>query len=83
MRLTQDIAMVGGGDNGFNLSAPADGNIYLIDGGDEFALVDAGMGSVLSDTELILGNIRAAGVDPLKIGKLLLTHYNGDHAGGA
>jgi len=83
MRLTQDIAMVGGGDNGFNLSAPADGNIYLIDGGEEFALVDAGMGSVLSDTDLILSNIRAAGVDPLKVGKLLLTHYHGDHASGA
>jgi glyoxylase-like metal-dependent hydrolase (beta-lactamase superfamily II) len=75
--------MVGGGDNGFNLSAPADGNIYLIDGGTEFALVDAGMGSVLSDTELILNNIRDAGVDPSAIGTLLLTHYHGDHAGGA
>jgi glyoxylase-like metal-dependent hydrolase (beta-lactamase superfamily II) len=77
------MAIVGGGDNGFNLSAPADGNIYLIDGGDAFALVDAGMGSVLSDTELILENIRNAGIDPSAIDTLLLTHYHGDHAGGA
>lgn len=83
MRLTRDMALVGGGDNGFNLSAPADCNIYLIDGGNEYALVDAGMGSILGDTELILENIKNAGIDPGQIGTLLLTHYHGDHAGGA
>ena len=83
MRLSRDIVMVGGGDNGFNLSASQDCNIYLIDGGDDLALVDSGMGSIYGDTELILDNIREAGIDPARIGTLLLTHYHGDHAGGA
>ena len=33
MRLTHDIALVGGGNTGFNLSAPLDCHIYVLDGG--------------------------------------------------
>ena len=83
MRLTADMGLVGGGNFGFNLSAPLDCHIYLIDGGDELALVDAGMGGPYGDTEGILKNIRDAGFDPDKISTLLLTHYHTDHAGGA
>lgn len=83
MRLTRDIAMVGGGDNGFNLSAPQDCNVYVIDGGDEAVIVDAGMGSVYGGRDEILANIAFAGIDPGKISRLLLTHYHGDHAAGA
>ena len=83
MRLTADIALVGGGNFGFNLSAPLDCHIYLIDGGDELALVDAGMGGPYGDTEGILKNIRDDGFDTDKLSTLLLTHYHTDHAGGA
>jgi len=77
------MALVGGGNFGFNLSAPLDCHIYLIDGGDDLALVDAGMGGPHGDTEGILRNIRADGFDTDKISALLLTHYHTDHAGGA
>jgi glyoxylase-like metal-dependent hydrolase (beta-lactamase superfamily II) len=83
MRLTRDICLVGGGDTGFNISAPLDCHIYLIDGGDELALVDAGVGSIVSGTEQILANLRADGIATDRISKLLLTHYHADHAGAA
>ncbi|MCA9860551.1 MAG: MBL fold metallo-hydrolase [Thermomicrobiales bacterium] len=83
MRLTRDICLVGGGNSGFNISAPLDCHIYVIDGGDEVAIVDAGMGGKYGATEQILANIAEDGVDPDKISTLLLTHYHADHAGGA
>ena len=74
--------MVGGGNSGFNISAPFDCHVYLIDGGDELALVDAGSG--LEDShEQILANIQRDGLDPSRLSTLLLTHYHADHAGGA
>jgi glyoxylase-like metal-dependent hydrolase (beta-lactamase superfamily II) len=83
MRLTRDICLVGGGDSGFGLSARLDCHIYVIDGGSEAAIVDAGMGGKYGATEQILSNIADAGVDLDKISSLILTHYHADHAGGA
>lgn len=83
MRLTRDIALVGGGDTGFNISAPLDCHLYVIDGGDELALVDAGIGGSTGQTAQILQNIVDDGLDRSKFSKLLLTHYHADHAGGA
>lgn len=84
MKLTDDISLVGGGNTGFNMSAPLDCHIYLINGGDgELALVDAGMGGKYGATDSILENIRRDGYDPARITKLFLTHYHADHAGGA
>jgi len=74
---------VGGGRFGFGLSAPLDCHIYLLDGGDELALVDAGIGGSVGDTQQILANIEAEGYDPDNVSTLLLTHYHADHAGGA
>jgi len=83
MRLTADIALVGGGSfTGFGLSGDFDAHVYLLDGGDEAALVDCGMGTA-SGTERVLANIRDAGVDPVRVRRILLTHYHTDHAGGA
>jgi glyoxylase-like metal-dependent hydrolase (beta-lactamase superfamily II) len=83
MRLTRDILLVGGGDTGFNISHPLDCHMYVIDGGDEFALVDAGIGGPHGQTDQILSNIEEDGIDPAQIGRLLLTHYHADHAGAA
>ncbi len=83
MRLTPDVALVGGGNFGFNLSAPLDCHIYLLDGGEELALIDAGVGDCAGDLPAILANIEADGFDPDRIRHLLLTHYHGDHAGAA
>lgn len=80
MRLTNEIHLVGGGDYGFNLSHRLDCHVYLVDGGDELALIDAGFGP---GTERILDLIRADGFDPARVTKLFVTHYHADHAGGA
>jgi glyoxylase-like metal-dependent hydrolase (beta-lactamase superfamily II) len=83
MRLTADIALVGGGAfTGFGLSGDFDAHGYLLDGGDEAALVDCGMGTP-GGMERVLANIAAAGVDPARVRRILLTHYHTDHAGGA
>lgn len=83
MRLTPDVALVGGGPlTGFGLSGDLDAHIYLIDGGDEAALVDCGMGAPAS-MDRILANIASDGVDADRVRGLLLTHYHTDHAGGA
>ena len=84
MKLSEDVALVGGGNTGFNISAPLDCHIYLIDGGNgELALIDAGMGGKYGETDRILENIRRDGYDPERLTKLFLTHYHADHAGGA
>lgn len=69
MRLTRDICLVGGGDTGFGLSARLDCHIYVIDGGSESAIVDAGMGGKYGATAQILANIAEDGVDPKRSGR--------------
>jgi hydroxyacylglutathione hydrolase len=83
MRLTHEITLVGGGDTGFGLSAPLDCHIYVIDGGDEAAIVDAGIGGKYGATEQILHHIQNDGISHDRVSTLLLTHYHADHAGGA
>ena len=46
------------------------------------ALVDCGMGTE-NGMARVLDNVRAAGLDPDRISRLLLTHYHTDHASGA
>jgi hydroxyacylglutathione hydrolase len=83
MRLTEDIALVGGGAmTGFGLSSDFDAHVYLLDGGEECALVDCGMGTP-SGIERVLENAKRAGIPGERITKLFLTHYHTDHAGGA
>lgn len=83
MRLTPDIALVGSGAFGFDLTSPGDSHVYLIDGGDELALIDAGCGGSIGDSELILRTAKADGFDLDRVSRLLLTHYHFDHMGGA
>jgi hydroxyacylglutathione hydrolase len=79
MRLTEHIYLVGSGGMGFDISNPFDCHIYLIDGGSEMALIDAGAGI---DIEPVLQNIRFDGLDPERLTTILLTHAHADHAGG-
>jgi len=83
VKLTPDVALVGGGMFGFNLSSPGDCHVYLLDGGDDLVLVDGGIGGNVGDTDRIIANIASDGYDPARISRLLLTHYHADHAGGA
>ena len=80
MKLTDRVYLVGSGVQGFGLSDDYDCHVYLIDGGEELALVDAGGGR---DVDRILENIRADGFEPSKVRHMLLTHAHGDHVGGA
>ena len=68
--------------NAFGLSDDPDCHIYLVNGGDELALIDCGMADGNS-LERILSNVRADGLDPSRITKVIVTHYHMDHAGGA
>ncbi|MDP9365172.1 MAG: MBL fold metallo-hydrolase [Chloroflexota bacterium] len=83
MRLTDEVYLVGGGATlAFGLSDDPDCHVYLIDGGDELALVDCGMAAGAS-LERIAANIAREGLDPGRVRTLFLTHYHMDHAGGA
>jgi glyoxylase-like metal-dependent hydrolase (beta-lactamase superfamily II) len=80
MQLTDRVYLVGSGAAGFSLTHPTDCHVYLIDGGTEVALVDAGTGL---GTAEIVDNIRAHGFDLFDVRSLFLTHLHADHAGGA
>jgi len=69
------VGMVGDG----SLSHPKDACVYLVDGGNELALIDAGAGD---DPSAILRNVEAAGGDPSSIKWILITHCHIDHTGG-
>ena len=80
MKLAERVHLVGSGSLGFNLTEDHDCHVYLVDGGDELALIDAGAGD---SVDSILANVRVAGFDPSGIRYLLLTHAHLDHSGGA
>lgn len=80
MKLKDNIYIVASGDSGFSLTNPYDCTVYLLDGGGECALIDAGAGI---EPQLILKNILIAGFSHSQIKYILLTHGHGDHAGGA
>jgi glyoxylase-like metal-dependent hydrolase (beta-lactamase superfamily II) len=80
VRLTDGVHLVGSGEIG--LSDPFDAHVYLLDGGDDLALIDAGSGRGDSVAQ-IMANIVGDGRDPARISQVLLTHWHPDHAGGA
>ncbi len=80
MQLTSEIHLVGSGRNGLGLSDPYDCNVYLVDGGADAALIDAGGGY---DLKPLLDEIARGGVALERIGHILLTHKHADHSGAA
>lgn len=80
MQLSERVHLVGSGILGLSVSDPYDCNVYLVDGGSQHALIDAGAGyrpAALFDA------MTAAGFDPAAIDTILLTHKHPDHSGGA
>lgn len=77
MKLTERLYLVGG--SAYGLSPTGDCNVYLVNGGDECALIDTGGGYGIPS---ILDNVRKDGLDPMKITKTLITHCHFDHIGG-
>lgn len=80
MKIADRIYLVGSGKFGMELSDPTDCNVYLLDGGGECALIDAGGGI---DPERIVENIRQDGFSMDRIRYCLITHAHADHAAGA
>jgi len=78
VKIADRIYLIGSGAVG--LSDPGDCHVYLIDGGDELAVVDAGCGE---GTERLVKNMAADGFDPGAVSVVLLTHAHRDHANGA
>jgi len=60
---------------------PVDVCVYLLKTSEGLILFDAGYGT--RDSSLIPDNIRKLGFDPSEIKKIFVTHWHGDHAGGA
>ncbi len=77
MRITERVYLVGG--YGYGLSALGDCNVYLVDGGDEYALIDTGGGRGVPQ---ILRNMEADGLKPERLSHILVTHCHFDHIGG-
>lgn len=80
MKITDRIHLVGSGRMGFDMTDAFDCHVYLLNGGDEYALIDAGAGR---DVDQILDLVAEDGLEPGRIRHILLTHAHADHAGGA
>lgn len=80
MRLHPRIFLVGSGELG--LSDAWDCHVYIVDGGSELALIDAGGGRPASYA-MIRRNMQDDGLDPSRIRHIILTHWHTDHARGA
>jgi len=80
MKVCERVYIVGSGDAGFSISHYRDCTVFLVDGGQDLALIDAGIGE---DTPGIIDNIKKEGFNPDRISKILLTHGHADHSGGA
>lgn len=80
MKLTDRLYLVGSGGLGFGLTDDYDCHVYLLDGGSEAALIDAGGGR---DVSSIIKIIEGDQVPLDRIRYLLLTHGHADHAAGA
>ncbi|KIL35489.1 hypothetical protein SD71_13325 [Cohnella kolymensis] len=79
MKLSDRVYLVGSGKFGMEMSHSMDCNVYLLDCGEEYALIDAGSGL---EPERIVRNIENNGISMDRVTHLLLTHIHGDHAAG-
>jgi glyoxylase-like metal-dependent hydrolase (beta-lactamase superfamily II) len=80
VKIADRIYLVGSGAAGLGLTDDYDCHVYLIDGGEECTLIDAGGGR---DPDAILAQIEADGIDRRRVRSLLLTHGHADHSAGA
>jgi len=74
---------VGGGSWGElaeALSGEGSGNVFLVGGDGEYALIDAGMPD---GVEAVLANAAGVGAQPETITRIVLTHSHSDHVMGA
>lgn len=79
MQLSSSVHLVGSGLRGMRLTHLYDCNVFLLDGGSDAALIDAGSGM---EPQRIIERIEETGAAG-RLSTLLLTHAHGDHAAGA
>jgi len=80
LKISDRIYLIASGLMGCSLTHDNDCNVYAIDCGGEFALIDSGCGI---ETERLIENLGRDRIPLDRIGYLLLTHGHLDHAGGA
>jgi len=80
VQLTHDVHLVGSGRNGLGLTDAFDCNVYLVDGGAELALLDAG---AAVRPQPLFDEIERSGFALDRINHILLTHKHADHSAGA
>lgn len=80
MRISDRIYLVASGLQGCAITHDNDCNVYAIDGGGEFALIDSGCGI---DNARLIENLQHDGIPLDRVRHLLLTHGHLDHSGGA
>ena len=79
MKIVNGVHIIGSGRNGLGISNEYDCHVYLVHGGHEIALIDAGAGI---DIQQMLDNAATEGYRIEDISKILLTHAHADHSGG-
>lgn len=80
MKMLNHVRLVASGGGGFDWTDPCDCNVYVIDGGNETALIDAGAGG---STAQIMSHLFEESICTKTIKYIFLTHLHADHAGGA
>ena len=80
MRLTEHVYLVGSGLMGMNQTDPYDCNVYLLNTGDTYVLIDSGAGR---NPQAIIDEVVSDGLDPQNIAYIVTTHAHADHSGGA
>lgn len=77
MQLTENVYLIGSGEIG--LSNTYDCHVYLIDGGDDAVIIDAGVGI---EPERLKENVEKI-MDWNKVSRVICTHSHADHSGGS
>lgn len=80
MKISDRTYLVASGALGCSLTHDNDCNVYAIDCGGEFVLVDSGCGI---ETDRLIANLKADGIPLDHVAMLVLTHGHLDHSGGA
>lgn len=80
MKINERVMLIGSGQHGFRMSNDWDCNVYLLDAGGEYIMIDAGGGI---EPERIVQRMEKYEIALDQVKTLLLTHVHADHAGGA
>ena len=64
---------------------PASVNVLLVEIGDQKVLIDTGTGGpgTMAEGGMLMSTLQAIGIEPGAIDKVVLSHWHGDHVGGA